>query len=392
MYLHCLTPQKCHTFAYAQIPKEIESIKAILAQDPLLGDYFIDIVVFIKEWLEGKTHFLLRTSGSTGKPKLIEATRSQMQASAETTLEALQLKKNDKALLAISAQFIGGKMMIVRALCAEMELYVIAPQSNPLTLWEADLKKATFLDFAAFVPLQMQAIVEETPEKIPLLEQMKAVIIGGAAISYALEQKLQKIRKVALYATYGMTETLSHIALRRLNSRQADAYFQTLAPTKVALDARGCLTICAPHLALPHLITNDLAELRSPTEFRYLGRYDNLINSGGIKIEPEKIERLLEKALAVLDLKANFVVLGLPDARLGEKVVCIWERETPWTEKTEETLKKYLEKHLNKYENPKFFYYLTSFPKTGSGKINRPALKEMMLAQKKSQEEVPKKS
>ncbi|WP_051203348.1 AMP-binding protein [Hugenholtzia roseola] len=383
MFLHCITPTRHLRYAYAQIPNEIEAIKTVLAQDPLLGDYFIEIVVFIKEWLEGKTDFMLHTSGSTGSPKAIKVARHQMQASAQTTLAALRLGKNDRALLAIPAQFIGGKMMIVRALCAQMELYVIKPQGNPLAFWEADLKKTTLLDFAAFVPLQMQTILSETPEKIALIEQMRAIILGGAALPYGLESKLRKLRKlskVEIYATYGMTETLSHIALRRINGRQADDYFQTLAPTKVALDERDCLVISAPHLDLPHLVTNDLAELRSPTEFRYCGRYDNIINSGGVKIEPEKIERLLEKALIALGLEAHFVIVGLPDERLGEKVACLWERANAWDEKTEQVLKKYLEKHLSKYENPKNFYYLTPFPKTESGKINRLALKQMDFA------------
>ncbi|HEU5291416.1 MAG TPA: AMP-binding protein [Cyclobacteriaceae bacterium] len=305
---------------------------------------------FIKEWLEGQDSFNLHTSGSTGNPKEITLTRNQLRQSAQRTLKALSLDQNDTALVCLDTKYIAGKMMLVRALEGNMKIAAADPSANPLQNIQGPVT------FTALVPLQLQEILKH-PNSIQKLNEMKAVIIGGAAVNTFLQKEITKL-KCAVYATYGMTETVSHIALQCLNGRNASNHFTALPGIKIKTDNRGCLVIQMPEFSEP-IITNDLVEIISRDQFRWLGRYDNVINSGGFKISPEKIEKELE---AILPDRAFFVT-SILDERLGEKLVLIMEGSArPVDFKTLQ---------LHPYEVPKDIILLPEFVRTETGKINR---------------------
>ncbi|HEY8402110.1 MAG TPA: AMP-binding protein, partial [Cytophagaceae bacterium] len=218
------------------------------------------VIEFAKDWLTGKEQFIIPTSGSTGVPKPITVTRGQMEYSALQTVNALNLKKGNTALLCLNPEFIAGKMMLVRAFVRELDLVVVAPSSNPVL----DIHEDTVIDFAALVPMQVQTILDSTSNNVAKLESMKSVIIGGAPINPVLLDRIKKL-KANFYATYGMTETLSHIALKKLNGTEASDQFIAFEGVKLGQDARGCLTINSPVTLNNTITTNDVVELLSPS-------------------------------------------------------------------------------------------------------------------------------
>lgn len=212
-----------------------------------------------------------------------------MQASARLTGQTLGLQPGDAALVCLNVRYVAGVMMLVRGLELGLSLTIQEPSGNPL----ANLDPATDrFAFAAFVPLQLQTILEQTPDKMPILNGMKAIVVGGAATSLALERALQVIT-APVYATYGMTETVSHIALRRLNGPDASEVFTALDGVTLGTDERGCLHSTAAATNFEQIQTNDVVELIDPAHFRLLGRADRVINSGGVKIQPERVEQII---------------------------------------------------------------------------------------------------
>lgn len=320
---------------------------------------------FINHWKSELDNFTLQTSGSTGNPKQIKVSRQSLIKSAKLTAKALDLKKGDTALLCMPIEFVAGKMMLVRALVLDLNLVVVKPSSNPLK----DLSSETTIDFAAMTPMQVQQILKE-PETLSKLSQIKKLIIGGAPVSLQLENDLQQLPG-EVYETYGMTETLTHVSLRRINGTQRSEYFEVLHGISISTDNRGCLNIHAPHLDNPNVITNDLVEIISPTQFRWLGRADNVINSGGIKFFPEQIEKKLENII-----KSRFIVIGLPDKKLGEKVVLVIETST---QKGYDTLPERIAKKLETYERPRDIMFVEKFPETSTGKIIRSKIQQLFL-------------
>ncbi len=320
---------------------------------------------FCHDWLNGKSEFLLHTSGSTGKPKSIQITRKQMQESAKSTIQALGLSNNDDFLVCINTDFIGGKMMLVRGLELGANLVVIEPSGNPLLAIESNAK----FDFMAVVPLQLENMLSQSDEKIAVLNQMKAVIVGGALVSKKLEQKIQEL-DCPVFSTYGMTETVSHIALKRLNGIQKQDYFQTLPNVEISQDKRGCLAIQSEITNNETIITNDLVELLSPTKFRWLGRVDNTINSGGIKIQLEDLESEIEQILMDLEINCRFAVCPTPDEKLGQKIVLFLEMEI-LDNQVEAELFSAMRNQLGKYKTPKEIRFKKQFPLTASGKVDR---------------------
>ncbi|MFT5618363.1 MAG: O-succinylbenzoic acid--CoA ligase [Arenicella sp.] len=323
---------------------------------------------FCHDWLNGQTDFVLHTSGSTGKPKPIEITRKQMEASAKSTIQALGLIENDNFLVCINTDFIGGKMMLVRGLELGANLVVIEPSGNPLQFIEPNSQ----FDFMAVVPLQLENILSQSPEKKAVLNQMKAIIVGGAPVGKKLEQKIQLL-KSPVFSTYGMTETISHIALKRLNGNEKSDCFQSLPNVEISQDERGCLAIQSEITKNEVIITNDLVELISPTEFRWLGRVDNIINSGGIKIQLEELESEIEQILLGLEINCQFAICPIPDEKLGQKIVLFLELKSLSDEIFSE-LTSTMGNQLGKYRNPKETRFQTTFPLTASGKIDRKKL------------------
>jgi O-succinylbenzoic acid--CoA ligase len=316
---------------------------------------------FLSDWFSKEEFIMVSTSGATGIPKLIEVRKEFMKNSALATSEFFDLKENTTALMCLSPQYIAGKMMLVRALVLGWKLEMVAPSSNPL---EHAINQ---YDFSAMVPLQLQNSLEH-------LNKIKTLIVGGGVVSKQLQKKLQQ-RSTNVYATYGMTETVTHIAIKKLNnfnrlpkeSTSRDDYFKTLPGIKIAIDTRNCLCIDAPLISKEIIVTNDVVHIISENEFSWLGRFDHVINSGGIKLHPE----IIEEKLALI-IKQRFFVAGVPDEILGEKLVLVVEGQTPLYG-IEKALKIEIKElaSLSKFERPKHIYFTWPFIETATKKIQR---------------------
>jgi O-succinylbenzoic acid--CoA ligase len=263
---------------------------------------------FITNWISDDEFITVHTSGSTGQRKSIQLPKSMMRRSAQITANHFQLSKGSSALLCLSADYIAGKMMIVRALVNDWNLTLVEPNSNPLV----DLSR--HFDFCAMVPMQVQRTMASAPEK---LQDIRTLIIGGAPISDNLVALL-KTNEIKAVATYGMTETATHIAVKSL-SPKADENFKTLPDYQISQDDRGCLAVNAPHLSGP-VQTNDVVTLLD-NSFVLKGRIDHVINSGGIKVFPQEIERIL----AGLFGDRTFYITSTEHESLGEKVTLVIE-------------------------------------------------------------------
>ncbi len=337
---------------------------------PERGGVHDSVVAFKQSWTSGQKTFILQTSGSTGLPKEISVSRKSMIDSVKITGQALGLKKGDTALLCLPVDFVAGKMMIVRALELEMNLLTVKPSSNPLR----QIAENTVIDFAAMTPMQTQESLLDH-ESLKKLRTIKKLIIGGAQVHGALENALQQIPG-AVYETYGMTETLTHVALRPINGPEQSKYFHALPGIHFSLDHRGCLIIHAPHLDTPEVKTNDLVELINTRQFNWLGRVDNVINSSGIKIVPEQLEKKLEGFVT-----QRFIVTGCPDKKLGQKVVLVIEG-TPVMDISAQLEK--AQQLISNHEKPREIKYLNQFPETKAGKIKRGEIQKILSDQNNS--------
>lgn len=302
---------------------------------------------FIIDWLDTeKSHIQVKTSGSTGEPKNILHSKEKMINSASMTCQFFDLKEGDKAFCCLPVTGIGGIMMIVRAFYQKMELIIHQPVANPLEN----------IDFAielmSVVPYQLAKILEENPEKLQLI---KNLIVGGGAILNTHENKLIELG-INAYHSFGMTETLSHIALRKVG----ESYFKLLPNVKVSTDEDSRLIIDAPDLLDASLLTNDLVKIVSKDEFEWMGRFDNAIETGGYKVLPEVLENKL------LDLIPHrFFIDSLPHDTLNNQIVLVVEAESFSME-----IEKLKEK-LSDYEIPKKIICVPEFVLTESGKIKR---------------------
>ena len=318
---------------------------------------------FAWQWEHGYDSFSVTTSGSTGPPKTMAVSRQQMLISVGLTQQALHLTKQQTALLCLNADFIGGKMMLARGLHLGMDMVWVPPAANPLV----DLPKSP--DFVAMVPLQLQTALDDTPR---LLSGIHAILVGGAPVSMALEEAIRNQVTSPVYSTYGMTETLSHVALRRLNGPEASPDFRVLGDTRIGTDERGCLTIRGTITQQRLIVTNDLVEIIDPHRFRWQGRYDWVINSGGVKVSPETVEREVERILPSAGASPRFFVTGFPDERLGERVVLVME-SAPASEAAQQRLLQAIAQAVPPYHAPKETHYIRTFRETLSGKIDRRA-------------------
>lgn len=325
-------------------------------------DHFPELVTFMKEWFgdEGLIHCM--TSGSTGAPKMISLERQHMVNSAKATGAYFNLGAGTSALLCLPLGFIAGRMMLVRSMVLGWHLDSIQPNSAP------EIPKNSSYDFSAMVPLQLHHCATN-------LGCIKTLIIGGGVVSKSLRERIQNLQ-TKIYATYGMTETVSHVALMPLNKsggyNDHNNNFTGLEGVRFSIDQRQCLCINAPTITDQKIVTNDIVELISDTRFIWIARYDNVINSGGVKLIPEVIEN---KYRDLID--GDFFVHSIPDEVLGEKLVIIVE--TTEALLNLQNLVEYQELNaveISKYEVPKKIYFLDSFIKTETGKINR---KQTML-------------
>ena len=296
---------------------------------------------FLLDWFDHKDYIEMRTSGTTGLPKTVKLEKQAMIQSALATGDFFELEPRNKALLCLPVKFVAGKMMLVRSLILGLDLDVVTPSTEPLALNE------TKYDFVAMVPLQVQNSIEE-------LVNVKKLIIGGAKLDSALEAKLLPL-KTEIYETYGMTETITHIAAKKLG----ESVFTVLPNVKIAQDDRGCLVITVPSISDEPIVTNDLVEIIRENQFIFLGRIDNVINSGGVKLIPEQIEaKLIEK------LDSRFFVTGIPDVTLGEKLILVIEGEK------QDFAADFFDV-LDKYERPKEIVFVPKFKENENGKLLR---------------------
>ena len=320
----------------------------------------MDLEGFLREWHNECPTVLVHTSGSTGKPKPLWVEKRRMEASARITCDFLGLKAGDTALLCLPLDYIAGKMMVVRALTCELRLVSVGPSGMPV--WDGAV------DFAAMVPLQVWNLLHDEAGRRRLME-VKHLIIGGGAIDESLAQELRAFPH-AVWSTYGMTETLSHIALRRLSGPEASDWYTPFEGVSVSLNDDNCLVINAPAVHDGPLATNDIAELAALPSFggvgggcfRILGRKDNVICSGGVKIQIEEVERLLKPHLT-----ASFLITKCKDKKFGEAVVLLTEAVDL------EPIMKVCQQVLPKFWQPRRYLHIDRIPLTATGK---PARKE----------------
>lgn len=308
---------------------------------------------FLAEWHNTNECLLVHTSGSTGSPKPLWVEKRRMEASARITCRFLGLKAGDTALLCLPLDYIAGKMMVVRSLVCDLRLLPVEPNGHPLATVHAPI------DFAAMVPLQVYNALQTADERERLM-QIRHLIIGGGAIDDALAQALKTFPH-HVWSTYGMTETLSHIALRRLNGPEASGWYTPFEGVTLALNDDGCLVIDAPAVCADRLVTNDIAELSSDGRFRIKGRKDNVICSGGVKIQIEEVERMLKP-----HLPSPFLISKRPDAKFGEAVVLLTEGVPDEARQAAQTC-------LPKNWQPRYYFHIDHLPMTATGK---PARKE----------------
>ncbi|WP_369049459.1 AMP-binding protein [Tenacibaculum sp. UWU-22] len=303
------------------------------------------IYPFLFQWFSAD-EFTVKTSGSTGKPKQIKLKKQQLLNSALATSKFFELPKKTTALLCLSPDYIAGKMMLVRALALGWHLDVVQPDLNPLK------HNTKNYDFCAMAPMQVENSLDE-------INRIKKLIVGGGVVSKTLQNKLQKV-KTKVFATYGMTETITHIAVKKLNqSKTILLFYQVLPDVKIYQDKRNCLVIAAPKVSDTLIITNDVVQLISDKQFEWLGRYDTIINSGGIKLQPEEIEEKLSTIIS-----RRFFVSGVSDDRLGQKLILIIEGQQYKVAFNQV-------KNLTKYEIPKEVYFIDTFVETETKKIQR---------------------
>ena len=331
---------------------------------------------FLQDWFSKEDVVEVTTSGSTGVPKTIRLKKEFMINSALATGQFFDAFEKTTALLCMSTQYIAGKMMLVRALVLGWHIDCVTPVSNPLE------DRDRIYDFSAMVPLQLQNSLAD-------IHKVKTLLVGGGAVHIELERELQKIA-TKVFATFGMTETITHIAVKQLNHIASfgkkvrkefkgqenntainpvhdTSVYKTLPQVTISRDDRGCLVIHAPKVSENKIITNDVVSMISETAFKWLGRMDHVINSGGIKIHPEEVEK---KMAAVIPNR--FFVAGVPDQLLGMKLVLLVEGE-----QSEINLTNGL--GLSKYEFPKHIYFLDKFIETKTKKIQRSATLDLIL-------------
>lgn len=342
-----------------QVFSKISDFKTDLSPFP---DFVQAALLFCQSWLSGEETFEQATSGSTGAPKKIKLSRSQLLASSKATGGFFKIQPTTKLHCCLNPEYIAGKMMLVRAMVWDCPIWLVEPKSNPFS----DLTAEISPDFVAMVPLQVEVCLGE-PEALSKLKKVSHLIIGGAPISQKLKTQLIDNHLTA-WQTYGMTETVSHIALAKIEKGELE--YQTLPVVEIGQDSRGAIWIKSPMSGPETIQTNDLVELTSETSFKWLGRVDFVINSGGVKLHPELLEQQSEAIIGTLFPGCRYFFFGEKDEKLGEKLVLLVEKSEP-DEELAKLLQSKLEAELGKYQAPKSIYFLRAFLQTESGKINR---------------------
>lgn len=306
-----------------------------------LGDFLID-------WFDDRSYIEMKTSGTTGTPKWIRVEKAAMVSSALATGDFFGISPGDRVLHCLPVDYVAGKMMFVRSFILGLDMDFVEPNSNPL---EYNDEK---YHFAAMVPLQAK-------NSLAKLKNIKKVIIGGVKIHKSLEQALVKL-PIEIYETYGMTETITHIAAKRVGEKA----FKTLPHVTVSENENNCLVVHAAHISAEPIVTNDVVQLFSDHEFVWQGRFDNVINTGGVKIMPEVVEEKLSTRIP-----RRYFVSGQVDENLGEKVVL-------YVEGAPLDIEESVFATLDKFEKPKEILFVPKFQETATGKIMREESKSLI--------------
>lgn len=322
-----LTKEDLCRIAYSFIKEGVDFEQSV-------GDFLLD-------WFDDKSYVDMYTSGTTGEPKAIRIEKDAMVQSAIATGEFFGLEPGNRVLHCLPAKYVAGKMMFIRAFILGLDMDFVAPNSHPL---EYNDEK---YDFAAMVPLQAKNSIDK-------LKNIKKLIIGGVKVHKSLEQELIKV-PIQIYETYGMTETITHIAAKKIG----DEAFTTLPNVTVSVNENQCLEIVAKNIRDEKIVTNDIVKIISDTQFVWLGRFDNVINSGGIKIMPEVIESKLSTLIP-----RRYFISGEQDDVLGEKVILYVEGEAM-------NIDSFIFDDLDKYEKPKEIVFIPKFKETATGKFMR---------------------
>lgn len=310
---------------------------------------------FLLDWLDAKDYIFVSTSGTTGLPKMIKLEKSAMVNSAIMTGDYFKIQSGDKALHCLPSRYISGKMMLVRAMILGLELDMVAP-----TLYPAYDDQKEY-DFSAMIPLQLK-------NSLSRLDSIKTLIVGGASVSKSLIENIQNL-KTNVYETFGMTETISHIAVKKLNHDCSKTLaFETLPNVSISKNAENCLVVDAPKLSSKTIITNDLINLINEKQFEIIGRYDNMINSGGVKVYPELIELKLQDLI-----EQRFFIAAETDTDFGQKVIMVVENDTTDFDKD-------IFSQLQKHEVPKAIYSIPKFIETETGKLLRRKILDSVLS------------
>lgn len=330
------------------------------------SSYELNVIKFINLWISGEEYLTIATSGSTGEPKLIKRERKDFISSAERTIRFFKLSSNDTVLICLDINHIGGVMMLIRALIAQMDVIIQEPNSSPFD----NVAPPILPSFVAMVPLQLSRSLvdyETSPEKF---KNMRALILGGAPIDNKLKGACQKLI-FPVYQTFGMTETISHFAVRLVNGSEQFESFQLLEGWQIKLNDNRQLMVKSDMNQADWIITNDIVEIVGDRSFKWLGRSDNVINSGGLKTHPEILENEIFTVFDKLNLDNRFFVIGMPDKDLGECVVLVLEGKRDQRE--EQRIRASLKNFLPKHHSPKDLFFIDRFIETSSGKIKRQA-------------------
>ena len=323
-----------------------------------------EALALVRAWLDPEGRIEVRTSGSTGRPKTMVFNREQMRQSALATGRFFDLGSGSRALLCLPLKYIAGKMMLIRAMVLGWHLTLVEPSVR------LDLQGLGDFDFAAMIPIQVEANLDQ-------LGSIETLIVGGAPVSVDLQKKIEGL-PTGIHATYGMTETITHIALRPLNRsagrKQDREVFRALPGVSFETDDRGCLVINCHRISPDPIVTNDLVNCLTPDSFIWRGRIDGIINSGGLKLVPEEIEHKFSSCI-----RGRFFVAGLPDEQLGQKLVLVVEGpEDPELKECLRRLQRGSGGLVSKHELPGRLFFLESFAETGSGKIDRPKTLQLL--------------
>lgn len=316
-------------------------------------EWLCDVAGTILNYLDDTGEMSLRTSGSTGTPKIIALSKKSMRLSARKTGQKFRLKPGMTSYNCLPAKYIAGKMMVIRALELGLDQVLVAPTIKVDTSFNNEI------DFAAMIPMQVSYLLESERS---FMEQISCLIIGGAPITLQLKEQLSNLRTQS-FATYGMTETITHVAVAPLKNQSWPLVYEALPGIRFYND-EGQLVIHADHLDVKEVKTRDMVALKDEFHFKWLGRADNVINSGGVKVSPEVLEQKLSH-----NIKDPFFVSSIPDEATGDKVILLIE-SPGYNEKEYAILKRHLSK-FNSGERPQTVFFIPQFRRTETGKILR---------------------